>query len=53
MVFVEEELVSKKVRVEMLDIPYGAKFPRHIIFVVFADWSTIEKIKLLHNYHTL
>ena len=29
-----------------LGIPYSAKFSRHIIFAVFADWPQTAKLKL-------
>ena len=30
----------------LVDMPYTAKFSRHISFAVFADWSQTAKIKL-------
>ena len=30
----------------LVDMPYSAKFSRHISFAVFADWSQTAKIKL-------
>ena len=34
----------------LLNIPYSAKFSKHIIFAVFVDLPRIAKIKLLETF---